>query len=100
LRASSSWRLSGPAPLTPVRSGRSSTTPAIVAAVKAKITADRLSNLVRIDVKSNDGVVTLTLADGRVLGLPEGAAIWQSSTLQELKPGTPVLIRNVTPAVR
>ena len=33
---------------------------AIVAAVKAKITADRLSNLVRIDVKSNDGVVTLS----------------------------------------
>jgi len=26
--------------------------------------------------------------------------IWQSSTLQELKPGTQVLIRNVTPAVR
>jgi hypothetical protein len=143
---------------------------AIVAAVKAKITADKLSNLVRIDVKSNDGVVTLsgtvdslerrdrivqiatwvdgvkrvvddirvtgsgatpsaaapatsrpatggapidatgrvaavepttgtlTLADGRMLRLGEGAAIWQSSTLQALTPGSQVLIRNAMPA--
>ena len=33
---------------------------AIVASVKAKLTADRLSNLVKIDVNSNDGVVTLS----------------------------------------
>jgi hyperosmotically inducible protein len=144
----------------------------LVAAVKAKITAERLSNLVRIDVKSNDGVVTLngtvdslerrdrivqiaswvegvkrvvdniqvtgsgatpsaatpvssrpapdgarvdatgrvaavepatgtlTLADGRVLGLPEGAVIWQSTTLEALAPGTQVLIRNGAPAAR
>lgn len=32
---------------------------AIVATVKAKLTAEKLSNLVRIDVKSDDGVVTL-----------------------------------------
>ena len=32
----------------------------IVASVKAKIAAEKLSNLVRIDVKSNDGVVTLS----------------------------------------
>jgi hypothetical protein len=144
----------------------------IVAAVKAKITADRLSNLVRIDVRSNDGVVTLsgtvdslerrdrivqiatwvegvkrvvdniqvggsgatpsaatpvssrpatdgarvdatgrvaavepttgtlTLADGRVLGLAEETVIWQSTILEALTPGTQVLIRNPAPAVR
>lgn len=33
---------------------------AIVASVTAKLTADQLSNLVRIDVKANDGVVTLS----------------------------------------
>jgi len=33
---------------------------AIVATVKAKLTAEKLSNLVRIDVKSDDGVVTLS----------------------------------------
>jgi hyperosmotically inducible protein len=33
---------------------------AIVASVKAKLTAEQLSNLVRIDVTSNDGVVTLS----------------------------------------
>jgi hyperosmotically inducible periplasmic protein len=33
---------------------------AIVASVKAKLTADQLSNLVKIDVGSNDGVVTLS----------------------------------------
>lgn len=32
---------------------------AIVASVKAKLTADQLSNLVRIEVSANDGVVTL-----------------------------------------
>ena len=32
----------------------------IVASVKAKIAAEKLSNIVRIDVKSNDGVVTLS----------------------------------------
>jgi hyperosmotically inducible periplasmic protein len=145
---------------------------AIVASVKAKLTADKLSNLVRIDVKSNDGVVTLSgtvdtperrdrivqlagwtsgvksvvnniqvsgadtpsstgaapppssrqpgvgtridatgsvatvepttgtlaLADGRVVRVTDGTTIWQSSTLQALRPGAQVLIRNGTQA--
>jgi BON domain len=33
---------------------------AIVASVKAKLTAEQLSNLVRIDVTSNEGIVTLS----------------------------------------
>ena len=144
---------------------------ALVTAVKTKIAAERLSNLVNIDVKADRGVVTLggtvdslerrdrivqitswvdgvktvinniqvsgsgapttstvppvnppppgagarvdatgsvaaveptsgtlTLADGRVLRMGEGTVLWQASTLDALKPGTEVLIRNAAPA--
>lgn len=141
---------------------------AIVAQVKTKLTADQLSNLVRIEVNSTDGVVTLSgtvdtrerrdrivqiaswvkgvkrvvndiqvsgeatsstvptsppasgpvpsstaridatgvvataepgtgflaLADGRVLRVTDGTLIWQASTMEALRPGTQVLIRN------
>jgi len=141
---------------------------AIVASVKAKLAAEQLSNLVRIDVDANDGVVTLSgtvdtperrdrivqiaswvedvkrvvnnirvsgdaatpstattppvssepasggarvdatgrvatvdpatgtlaLADGRVLGVTHGTLVWQSSTVQALRPGEQVLIRD------
>jgi hyperosmotically inducible protein len=144
---------------------------AIVASVTARITAERLSNLFRIDVKSNEGVVTLSgtvdtperrdrlvqlaswangvksvvnniqvsgaptspptattpppsparpsggarvdatgsvvsvepstgrlgLADGRVLRATDETMIWQSSTLQALRPGTRVMIRDGSP---
>jgi len=143
-----------------------------VASVKAKLAADRLSNLWEIDVKASEGVVTLsgkvdtaehrdriaqiagwasgvksvvnniqvtgaeatsakaptadsgrpttsgttngattidvtgsvatkdpatgtlTLADGRVVGVTDATTIWQSGTLQALSPGAPVLIRD------
>jgi BON domain/Domain of unknown function (DUF5666) len=139
---------------------------AIVASVKAKLTADQLSNLVRIDVTSYDGVVTmsgtvdtperrdrivqlatwakgvkrvvsnikvtgdeakpstvttpsspfpggsarvdatgsvatvdpatgtLALADGRVVRVTDGTLIWQATTVEALRPGAQVLIRN------
>ena len=132
----------------------------LVASVKAKLTADQLSNLVRIDVGSDGGVVTLSgtvptaerrdrivqiasavngvkrvvnnikvsdddaptrseppsgsarvdatgsvasvepstgtlaLADGRVVRVTDGTVIWQSSTVQALRPGAQVLIRD------
>jgi hypothetical protein len=136
---------------------------AIVASVKAKLTADQLSNLVRIDVTSNDGVVTLrgtvdtherrdriaqlatwakgvkrvvnniqvrgeaaapatvatppasarvdatgsvatvepaagtlALSDGRVLRVTDGTVIWQATSVDALRPGAQVLIRNGT----
>jgi BON domain len=136
---------------------------AIVASVKTKLTADQLSNLVRIEVASNDGVVTLSgtvdtperrdrivqlatwakgvkrvvdnihvrgeaaapstvttsaasarvdatgsvatvepaagtlaLADGRVLRVTDGAVIWQATSVDALRPGAPVLVRNGT----
>jgi hypothetical protein len=136
---------------------------AIVASVKAKLTADQLSNLVRIEVTSDDGVVTLNgtvdsherrdrlaqlatwvkgvkrvvnnvqvhgeaaapstvttaptgtrvdatgsvatvepaastlaLADGRVLRVIEGTVIWQATSVDALRPGAHVLIRNGT----
>lgn len=141
---------------------------AIVAQVKAKLTADQLSNLVRIEVDSTDGIVTLSgtvdtlerrdrivqiaswvkgvkrivndiqvsgdatsstvatspstrpsgsarvdatgsvatvdrttgalaLADGRVVRVTDGTLIWQATTVEALRPGTQVLIRNGTP---
>jgi hypothetical protein len=136
---------------------------AIVASVKTKLTADQLSNLVRIDVTSNDGVVTLSgtvdtperrdriaqlatwakgvkrvvnniqvrgdattpttvatpptsarvdatgsvatvepgagtlaLADGRVLRVTDGTVIWQATSVDALRPGAQVLIRDGT----
>jgi BON domain len=142
---------------------------AIVAQVKAKLTADQLSNLVRIEVNSTDGVVTLSgtvdtperrdrivqiaswvkgvkqvvndirvsgeatsstvatspstspmpsgsarvdatgnvatvdrttgalaLADGRVVRVTDGTLIWQATTVEALRPGTQVMIRNGT----
>ena len=136
---------------------------AIVASVKAKLAADQLSNLVRIDVASYDGVVTLSgtvdtperrdriaqlaswgngvkrvvnnikvrgedapsatstppsslpsprvdatgtvatvhpatgtlaLADGRVLRVTDGTVIWQATTVEALRPGAHVLVRD------
>jgi len=43
------------------------------------------------------GTGTLTLADGRVVRVTDTTTIWQSSDLQALQPGAPVLIRNGTP---
>jgi hypothetical protein len=37
---------------------------------------------------------TLALADGRVVRVTDGTVIWQSSTVQALRPGAQVLIRN------
>lgn len=136
----------------------------IVASIKAKIAADRLSNLWSIDVGSHEGVVTLggtvdtperrdrigqvasgasgvknvvnnikvsgggdtvsnsssnsrsstgatidatgnvasvepstgtlALADGRVVRVTDATTIWKSSSVEDLKPGAQVLIRN------
>jgi predicted amino acid-binding ACT domain protein len=41
---------------------------------------------------------TLTLTDGRALRVTDTTTIWQSSDLQALAPGAPVLIRNAAPA--
>ena len=141
---------------------------ALNAAVRAKLSADQLSNLVRIDVGANEGVVTLSgtvdtaerrdrivqiargvdgvqrvvnniqvrgddatsssektppasssvpgggarvdatgtvatvepatgilaLADGRVVRVTDGTVIWQASTVEAVRPGAEVLIRD------
>jgi hypothetical protein len=138
---------------------------AIVTSIKAKIAADKLSNLWNIDVGSHEGVVTLAgtvdtlerrdrigqlaswangvksvvnnikvsgdtkasgdapppssrpstgaaidatgnaatvepstgtlaLVDGRVLRVTDGTTIWKSSSVEDLRPGVQVLIRN------
>lgn len=136
----------------------------IIAEVTARLTADSLSNFVKIDVKAESGIVTLsgtvdsadkrsravqiaravggvksvvdnihvagttptdrtstsssgsatidatgtvasidaasgtiTLSDGRVLRAGERTAVYQSSTVQALKPGDRVLLRGATP---
>ena len=142
---------------------------AIVASIKAKIAADRFSNLWSIDVGSHEGVVTLggtvdtperrerieqvasgangvksvvnnikvsggdavsntpssssrpstgatidatgnvasvepstgslALADGRVVRVTDATTIWKSSSVEDLKPGAQVLIRNSAQAM-
>jgi hyperosmotically inducible periplasmic protein len=138
----------------------------ITTEIKAKLTADALSNLTKIGVNTRNGVVTLTgevdsldrrvravqiassikgvrtvvdniqvtsapmspgapsttsvpdqpnvdvtgvvsqvdpstgtiiLQDGRVLRMTSDTLVWQPSTLQSLRPGTPVIVRDAAP---
>jgi hypothetical protein len=57
-------------------------------------TFDATGNVARVEPSTG----TLALADGRVLRVTDGTTIWKSSSVEDLRPGAQVLIRNGTQA--
>ena len=87
-------RLSGRA-LAPSPSVVSSAPPVVSSAPASVTTAPTDVSGVVASVDSQAG--TITLQDGRVIRLGQGAVVWQSVPVSSLRPGTQIEVRNALP---